>query len=231
MQIQLKGKLTTAGYTVWYAALLFFAYLMLLITLQYIPATRDAAFLITKQNVVGHLYYRIAFFAHVYTGMFVLLSGMLQFLPYVRRRYPLLHKWSGRLYAGLILFVTGPAGFIMGIYGNGGWTAQLAFCVLAVLWIWFTWKAVMLAMQRNFAAHKKWMYRSYALTLSAISLRLWRWGLVLILQPRPMDIYRVVAWLGWGGNLLIAEVLIIFILRKKTHRIKPAISKSRAEAA
>ncbi|WP_425562939.1 DUF2306 domain-containing protein [Mucilaginibacter gynuensis] len=59
------------------------------------------------------------------------------------------------------------------------------------------------------------MYRSYALTLSAISLRLWKWGLVLLLQPRPMDVYRVVAWLGWTGNLLVAELIIYFIFSKK----------------
>ncbi len=221
MQLRIKNKLTTAGYAIWYAVLLFFAYLMLLITLQYIPATRDAAFLITKQDVVGHLYYRITFYAHVYTGMFVLLAGMLQFLPKVRRRFPLLHRWSGRVYAGLVLFVTGPAGFIMGIYGNGGPVAQAAFCILAVLWIGFTWKAVTPAMQHKFTEHKKWMYRSYALTLSAISLRLWRWMLVLIFQPRPMDVYRVVAWLGWGGNLLIAEILILYLLKDRSKKLKP----------
>jgi len=216
MPQNLKATLTKTGYLGWYAALLFFAYLMLLITLQYIPASRDAAFLITKQDVVGHLYYRIAFFAHVYTGMFVLLAAMLQFLPWVRRRFPLVHKWSGRVYAALVICVTGPAGFIMGVYGNGGWTARLAFCILAVLWIFFTFKATVLAMQHKFAAHKQWMYRSYALTLSAISLRAWRWAFVVLFQPRPMDVYRVVAWLGWGGNLLVAELLIFFVLRKGT---------------
>ncbi len=221
MQLKIKGNLTTAGYAAWYAALLFFAYLMLLITLQYIPASRDAAFLLTKQDVIGRLYYRIAFFTHVYTGMFVLLAAMLQFLPWVRRRFPRVHKWSGRVYAGLVIFITGPAGFIMGIYGNGGWVAQLAFCILAVLWIFFTAKATLLAMQHKFAAHKQWMYRSYALTLSAISLRAWRWGLVALFQPRPMDVYRVVAWLGWGGNLLIAEVLIFFVLRKGMQLKRP----------
>src|SRR6185503_7710534 len=214
MPLNLRSTLNKTGYLGWYVALLFFSYLMLLITLQYIPISRDAAFLVTKQDVVGHLYYRIAFFAHVYTGMFVLLTGMLQFPAYICKHFPRLHRWSGRVYAYLIILVTGPAGFVMGVYGNGGWIAQLAFCILAVLWIFFTWKAVALATQHKFAAHKQWMYRSYALTLSAISLRAWRWGLVALFQPRPMDIYRVVAWLGWGGNLLVAELIIFLVLRK-----------------
>ena len=198
--------------------MLYFSYLMLLITLHYIPARLGVAFLLTKEDVTPMLHYRVAFFAHVYTGMFVLLAGMLQFPAVIRRRYPELHKWSGRVYAFLIIFVTGPAGLIMGIYGNGGLISQSAFCLLAVLWILFTLKAVLAAMAGQLAVHKAWMYRSYALTLSAISLRFWKWLFVLLFQPRPMDVYHVVSWLGWGGNLLIAELMIYYSFKKMQRR-------------
>jgi hypothetical protein len=214
MQLRKKINLGTAGYMVWYASLLFFTYLMLLIVLQYIPARTGVAFLRIKEDVVGMLHYRVAFFAHVYTGMLVLVAGMLQFPSAIRKRYPALHKWSGRVYAYGIIFIAGPAGLVMGYYGNGGWISQTAFCMLAVLWIIFTWNAVSAARTRNITVHKKWMYRSYALTLSAISLRLWKWLLVLLFEPRPMDVYHVVSWLGWTGNLLIAELLIYYTFRK-----------------
>jgi len=203
-----------AGYVAWYGVLLYLSYLMLLITLQYIPARLGIAFLLTKEDVTGMLHYRIAFFTHVYTGMFVLLTGMLQFPAIIRTKYPRLHRWSGWVYAFLIILVTGPAGLIMGIYGNGGLISQSAFCLLAVLWIFFTLKAVLAARAHQFAVHKAWMYRSYALTLSALSLRAWKWLFVLLFQPRPMDVYHVVSWLGWGGNLLIAEFLIYYTFRK-----------------
>jgi uncharacterized membrane protein len=209
-----NNYLLKTSYLFWYAALLFFAYLMLLITLQYVPATRDAAFLLTKQDVVQLLYYRIAFFAHVYTGMFILVSGMLQFPPYIRTRFPVLHKWAGRVYAFGIIVIAGPAGLVMGYYGNGGLISQSAFCILAVLWIFFTWKAVAAARAHRFAVHKKWMYRSYALTLSAISLRAWKWLLVALFAPRPMDVYHIVSWLGWTGNLLVAELTIYYTFKK-----------------
>ena len=63
----------------------------------------------------------------------------------------------------------------------------------------------------NVIDHRKWMMRSYALTLSAITLRLWKWGIVKVFEPRPMDVYRVVAWLGWVLNALVAE----YIIRRK----------------
>ena len=214
MQLNTGISIKKAGYAAWYIFLLYFTYLMLLITLQYIPARLGVAFLITKEDVTGLLYYRIAFFAHVYTGIFVLIAGMLQFPAIIRNKYPKLHRRSGWVYAFLIILVTGPAGLIMGIYGNGGLISQSAFCILALLWIFFTLKAVLAARARQFAVHKAWMYRSYALTLSAISLRLWRWIFVLLFQPKPMDVYHVVSWLGWMGNLLIAELIIYFAIMK-----------------
>jgi hypothetical protein len=52
------------------------------------------------------------------------------------------------------------------------------------------------------------MLRSFALALSAITLRAWKYALVAIFHPRPMDVYQLVAWLGWVLNLVIIEVYI-----------------------
>jgi hypothetical protein len=49
------------------------------------------------------------------------------------------------------------------------------------------------------------MIRSYALTLSAITLRARKYGSVFAFEPPPMDVYRLVAWLGFVPNLLFAE--------------------------
>jgi len=208
--------LRKTGFVAWYGSLLFFSYLMLLITLQYIPARLDVAFLRVKEDVTVFLHYRISFFAHVYAGMFILLSGMLQFPAYIRRQFPAVHRWSGRIYAYGIILIAGPAGFVMGVYGNGGWISRSAFCILAALWIYSTVKGVLTARAGQITAHKIWMYRSYALTLSAISLRLWKWLIVLTFAPRPMDVYHIVSWLGWTGNLVFAEIIIYASFSKAT---------------
>ncbi len=197
-------------------AFIFFSFLMLQITLQYIPAKSDVAFLRIKQDVIGLWYYRVAFFTHVYSSMFVLIFGFVQFSKTVRKQYPAVHKWLGKLYVGIILFISGPSGLLMGYYGNGGWVAQIAFCLLAILWMFFTYKGFESIRSGSVLNHQKWMYRSYALTLSAISLRLWKWLIVLAFQPNPMDVYCIVAWLGWLGNLLVAEVLIYIFLKPKS---------------
>jgi uncharacterized membrane protein len=208
------------GSTAALGALLFFTWLMLLITLQYIPAKPDVAFLRIKQDVAHNGFYLAVFFAHVYSSIVVLVAGMLQFSSVIRRRLPAVHRWSGRVYVAVILLVSGPSGLVMGFYGNGGPVAQTAFCLLALLWLYFTFQGFRQIKAGNVAAHRRWMYRSYALTLSAISLRLWKWVIVWIWEPRPMDAYRIVAWLGWVSNLLIVE-LIIYIYRQKN---KPVVS-------
>ena len=52
------------------------------------------------------------------------------------------------------------------------------------------------------------MYRSYALTLSAITLRAWKWLIINVFETAPMDTYKIVAWLGWVLNLLVIELYL-----------------------
>jgi uncharacterized membrane protein len=187
---------------------LFFCYLMLQIVLQYIPAGTDTAFLGIKQDYVEIPFYLVAFYIHVFTALLALPAGFTQFSKYILKHQPHIHKLNGRIYVLSILLLGAPSGFFIGLFANGGLSSQFAFCTLAVLWIWFTWQAYSKARHGDFKAHKAFMYRSFALTLSAITLRAWKYMFVEMFHPRPMDVYMVVAWLGWIPNLLIAEYLI-----------------------
>jgi putative Mn2+ efflux pump MntP len=124
-----------------------------------------------------------------------------------------------------VLLITGPAGLVMGFYANGGTLSRIAFILLAVLWIFFTAKALIKAKQKDFKAHRNYMIRSYALTLSALTLRAWKYGITNTMTLPPMDVYRVVAWLGWVGNLLFAEWLI-YKRRKFIHKKRVATNYS-----
>jgi hypothetical protein len=191
-----------------WVALAYFTVLMGRITLEYWPVRRDAAFLQIKQQYLGIVHWEVAFWVHVFTSMLPLVAAFTQFVPAVLKRWPGVHRTMGRVYVITVCFITGPASAIMAFYANGGITSRIAFGLLALLWLGTTalgWRA---ALQRKWVAHREWMMRSYALTLSAITLRAWKWLLVLAFEPRPMDLYRVVAWLGFVPNLLLVEWLI-----------------------
>lgn len=106
----------------------------------------------------------------------------------------------------------------MGIFANGGVYSQISFVMLAVLWISFTAIALLKAIKGNYKSHREFLIRSFALTLSAVTLRAWKYLLVYLLHPRPMDVYQAVAWLGWIPNLVIAELIIRKIIKLKFNK-------------
>lgn len=193
----------------------FFCYLMVNITLQYIPYHTDVAFLRIKQDEIQFQYYKIAFFIHVYTSIFVLIAGFTQFSKQLLSKFPSVHRTMGWIYFIIVVFLAGPSGLIMGYHANGGWSSQLAFCLLSILWIYFTLMAFIQIKNKNIIRHQHFMYRSFALTLSAITLRLWKYIIVGIFEPRPMDVYRIVAWLAWVLNLVIVEIIIFRYYQNK----------------
>lgn len=178
----------------YWLGILFCCHLMVLITLQYVPLDFEVAFLATKQTEIQWLHYQIAFFTHVYTSIFVLLAGLFQFSKIIRRKYPKLHRVMGYVYGFSLLVLAAPSGLVMGFYGNGGILSKIAFCFLAIFWWFFTAKALWYAKQKDWVQHQNYMYRSYALTLSAITLRLLKPILVSTTTLEPMQIYTTIAW-------------------------------------
>jgi len=197
-----------------YLSLGYFSYLMILVTVQYIPINLDVAFLHIKQDEIAYRHYQIAFFSHVYSSVFVLLAGFTQFSNYLRTKFSNVHRYVGYGYIGLVLLVASPSGLVMAYYANGGIIAQISFSILSILWFIFTFQAFRFAKQKNWQAHKNFMLRSYALTLSAISLRLFKWMIASIWELPPMDTYRIVSIAGWVINLMVIE---IYLHLKKSH--------------
>ena len=188
---------------------------MLRIIFLYIPVQNDVAFLQLKQAYIHITEWRIAFFVHVFTSLFALLAGFTQFSKWLLKNKPRLHRIMGYSYVINVLLITGPAGLLMSFYANGGISSRIGFVLLSVLWIAFTGMALYKAIKKKFKAHRIFMIRSFALTLSAITLRVWKVLLANYTDMPPMDRYRIIAWLGWTLNLLIAEWIIYYYIRKR----------------
>lgn len=191
-----------------YFLLAFFIYLMVRITIPYFALDDQTGFLAIKQRVIENSTWKLCFYVHVFTSCFLLLAGFTQFSDRILKQRKKLHKYMGRAYVIILLFLSGPAGFVMALYANGGPSSQTGFILLSVLWLVFTGLAWYYAVKRDFVRHRAYMIRSFALTVSALTLRLWKLGIVLAFHPGPMDAYRIVAWLGWVPNLLLAEWII-----------------------
>lgn len=197
---------------IWIISFGYFFYLMFKITIKYIPFNTNIAFLNIKQTEVHSIPYYLAFFyIHVYSSLFCLIAGFTQFNKRLLKNKPKIHRNIGKLYILIVLLFSAPSGFIIGLYANGGLFSKISFIILAILWFLFTLKAFLSVKKGKITQHKKFMYRSFALAFSAITLRLWKVILVYLFQPNPMDVYQIIAWLGWIPNLLFVEY---FILKK-----------------
>jgi uncharacterized membrane protein len=188
---------------------------MLNITLKYISFDSDAAFLQIKQTEVNTVSaYLFIFYIHVCSAIFTLLAGFTQFNNNILKKMPRIHRAVGKMYVFTVLFLAAPSGFFIGLFANGGFYSKIAFVTLSVLWFYFTLKAFLAIKKHKINEHKAFMLRSFALAFSAITLRLWKVILVYLFQPAPMDVYQIIAWLGWIPNLLLIEY---FILNRKSN--------------
>src|SRR5204862_389726 len=138
-------------------------------TAAYIPYNTDVGFLRIKQSYINIDPWRIAFVVHVYASLWVLLAGFTQFSTRIQDYHTRLHRTFGYIYVIDVLLITGPAGMLMGFYANGGIPSKISFVTLAVLWMTFTAAALVKIKKGDFRAHRNFMMRSYALTLSAIT--------------------------------------------------------------
>lgn len=193
----------------WVIILLCFFLLMLNITLKYVSFESDVAFLQIKQTEVNSVAsYLFIFYVHVCTSIFTLLAGFTQFNSAILNTKPIVHRAMGKLYVIVVLFFAAPSGLFIGLFANGGLYSKIAFVILSILWFYYTLKGYLAIKNHQISAHKAFMLRSFAIAFSAITLRLWKVILVYLFHPAPMDVYQIIAWLGWVPNLMLIEYFI-----------------------
>jgi uncharacterized membrane protein len=149
-----------------------------------------------------------AFILHTSFGGLALLLAPWQFVARLRQRRPRLHRWIGRVYVGCIL-VSGVAAYPVAFGTVAGPIAAAGFATMATAWLTVTAIAFEAARRRRFAAHRRWMVRSFALTLSAVTLRAVLLVPALVPTHWPLDfmsVYRASTWISWVLNLALAEL-------------------------
>ncbi len=158
------------------------------------------------EPVVANAFANPFLILHVVAGVIALLAAPLQFVRGVRTRWPAVHRAAGRFYVAACA-VAAPTGFILAVGTTAGPVAAVGFAIPAVLLAVFTWLGWRAAVERRFGAHREWMLRSYAVTGTAITLRLMLPASAL-LGIGFFTAYPVIAWLSWSTNLALFEIFI-----------------------
>jgi uncharacterized membrane protein len=154
-----------------------------------------------------------AFYVHIGAASTALLVGPWQFLGSLRRRHRAIHRLFGGVYVTACL-VGALAAVPIALGSTGGAVAATGFLSLAGCWLWTTGRAVLAILSGDIPEHRRWMMRSFALTLAGVTLRLYL--PVALFGPFGFhDAYAAIAWLCWAPNLLVAA----YLTRKRMVRL------------
>jgi hypothetical protein len=155
--------------------------------------------------------------AHVLFGSVALLTCCVQIWPWFRRRYPKAHRVIGRVYIFGGVIPAGVIGLAIGAVSPFGPVIRASNVLLAIVWLICTITGFRMARQRRLVEHRRWMIRSFVLTLSIITNRIWAVIAVITLMPQlpttfggnealmVQSIAGLAGWLGWTIPLLLAE--------------------------
>lgn len=182
-------------------------------TFEYLNFDPDFGFLRHKQEAVRSGWYLPAYYSHIFAGAIILIVGFFQFSEQIRKKYRRIHRAFGMVYVFGILFFAAPGGMIMAYFIGRGPIVLTSFLLQCALWFYFTTVAYQKVRQHAFVEHERWMYRSYALTLAAVTLRLYIFAASWWVDLDNPAAYGIFAWLSWVPNLILAEAIVA----KKLH--------------
>ena len=110
----------------------------------------------------------------------------------------------------LAVLFSAMAGYYIAFHATGGPIAKIGFAGMSTAWIVTTMMAYVAVRNGHIKKHQQWMIRSYAVTFTGVTFRLWLPFLIFICDMKFLEAYPIDAWVSWITNLVIAE----FIIRK-----------------
>lgn len=150
--------------------------------------------------------WNVSFYGHIAFGGIALLIGWLQFSKKVRDKYVKIHRNIGKTYVVSVL-ISGVCGLIIGLNATGGLISILGFLIMDAIWLSTTLAGFMVIRRGNVDLHEKLMIFSYATCFSAVTLRVFL-PLLVIGTGDFITAYRIVAWLCWIPNMMVAYLIV-----------------------
>jgi uncharacterized membrane protein len=150
---------------------------------------------------------------HILPAMLFMVLGPLQFVRRLRSVYPQVHRWSGRIFlmASAVVGVTG----LKLAFGKtiGGVDEKAAVTVFGSFFLIALAKALWHVLRREFAQHREWMIRGYAIGLAVATVRpiMGTFFAAAILhghKPEPREFFGTAFWIGFTLQTVAAEIWI-----------------------
>lgn len=121
------------------------------------------------------------FAAHVLLASVVTLCGLMQLVPVLRRRWPRLHRWTGRTFLALAMFMALSGAWLAVVRGTYlSLVSAAAILINALLILAFAALAWRLALERRFERHRLWALRTFMVVSGVWFLRVGLMGWIVV---------------------------------------------------
>ncbi|HWY44169.1 MAG TPA: DUF2306 domain-containing protein [Candidatus Sulfotelmatobacter sp.] len=150
---------------------------------------------------------------HILPGMLFMVLGPLQFMRGLRAKHPAIHRWSGRVFLATSA-VIGVTGLTMVLRDSiGGLDEKTAIVIFGSFFLIAMGKALWHALHREFARHREWMIRGFAIGLAVATIRPIMGGFFAAAvmrghTPEPKEFFGMAFWIGFTLQAIAAEIWI-----------------------
>lgn len=164
-------------------------------------------------NAYGMFWSRRAWlWTHLAGGTLTALLGPWQFIARLRKAYPRVHRWTGRVYlSAMLVACVGAAGLIATT--PGGFALQAAFAATALAWLCTALPGYLAIRAGRIQDHRRWMLRNYIVTLAPMVFRLSIQVPGMMTLAHPAVLIPTLLWLSWAAPLLVYELTSAMALR------------------
>lgn len=184
-----------------------FSLLLIYNTLPYFSFSKDFSFIQERNLLFKSGLYTVCFYTHIFAGAVCIGTALIQFSRYILKKSKAIHRWSGKLYVAVVLFLGAPTGLYMSFFAKGSFWERVLFMFMAGYWFISTYYGFTTIHKRNLVAHKIWMMRSYSMAMTAVTFRVYHIVFFLVGWGH-LENYEISLWISVIGNMLFAEYLI-----------------------
>lgn len=194
---------------------------LLFILLFYYPSVLSGNFGAwdRKPNIDGYIAGdtggNIMFALHVLAAAVLTAGGLLQLLPALRRKWPRVHRWNGRLF--MVTALTLALGGLWLVWGRGTYLnlfGAFGISFNALLIIGFAFMAWRTAVKKAFGEHRRWALRLFIVANAVWFMRLGYmiWGIgtggagIGDAMDGPFDLF-----LAFGNSLVPLGIMEVYL--------------------
>lgn len=145
---------------------------------------------------------------HLLPSLLFVVLGPLQFMQPIRKRYPILHRISGRVYliaSALIAYSALHLVFNRSFGGPSETAATVYFTILFVACLATAYRHVR---NRRFALHREWMIRGFAIGIAVVTIRPVVGLYMLFSDYSVQEIIGAAFWISFTSHLVAAEAWV-----------------------